>query len=247
MKKSRLIVRLRKLARKILHFIFPKTCHSCGSDLHAKTRNALCLDCKQQLQTIEGFICKRCGKLLENGAHCYNCRGSKATTYKCSIIRSAFVFNKVSRSLIHALKYHHATHVAKEMGFLMKLHYLKYSELHGVDVVIPVPLHSKKLKQREYNQSQLLAESFCFYTNLPLCLTSLKRTRNTLSQTRLDRASRIANMQEAFECIDNSKIKGKTVLLIDDVATTGSTLEGCAIALKQAGAKEVFSYTFARE
>ena len=120
-------------------------------------------------------------------------------------------------------------------------------ELAGVNLVIPVPLFTSRQKKRGYNQSELLARAFCQKTGFALDAKSLVRVRDTGSQTKLGRQERVSNMNGAFAVKKPAAVKGKTVLLIDDVATTGSTLEACAQALRSAGAKRVLAYTFARE
>lgn len=214
----------------------------------AKQPGPLCAACEDQLQPPGPHICQRCGVVLKSGgAHCYACRGSKAHNYKCKLIRSAFIFNTSSRALVHALKYQQADYVAPAMGRMLFAQFSKYPELAGIDLIIPVPLHPKKKRQRGYNQSELLARCFAREAGLALDTTSLVRSRHTKSQTKLGRHARLENMVGAFTCVNAPNIKGKTILLIDDVATTGATLEGCAVALKQAGARKIFAYTFARE
>lgn len=137
--------------------------------------------------------------------------------------------------------------MAASMGKQMARNFSHYPELSCVELVTAVPLHPSKQRTRGYNQSELLGCSFAHHTGLCWKPALLKRTRNTKSQTKLNRAGRLANMQGAFTCTVPSQVKGKVVLLIDDVSTTGATLEGCAIALKEAGAKRVFAYTYARE
>ena len=231
-----------------LHVLFPRTCFSCGKDLPYQAQTPLCVTCENGLTLPGPLICQRCGVVLKSGgAHCFHCRGSKADTYKCKIIRSACNFNEFSRGLVYALKYQGADYVAPYMGSVMAQRFGMLAELSGANLVIPVPLFKKRYQQRGYNQSELLASAFCKQTNLPLDTASLIRVRDTGSQTKLGRAARVTNMTGAFEVKNVAAVKGKTVLLIDDVATTGSTLEACAQALRSAGAKRVMAYTFARE
>ena len=232
----------------ILHFLFPKTCFACGCDLPARQRGHLCVSCERKFQIPGPFICRRCGAVLKSGgAHCYACRGSKAKQYACKFIRAAFVFNTPSRALVHALKYAHADYTANEMGEKMLAHFTEHAALAEADLIIPVPLHPKKKRARGYNQSELLARVFAAGIGLPLDTASLVRVRDTISQTTLGRQGRLQNMLGTFACRYPNRVKGKSILLIDDVATTGATLEGCARALKQAGAKRVAAYVFARE
>lgn len=185
--------------------------------------------------------------MKSGGAHCYACRGSKAGKYKCALIRSSFVFNDSSRAWVHALKYGGADYLGKEMGKEMARRFCRYPEIAETELIVTVPLFSKKYRERGYNQSELLAQSLAEELVLPWDKTSLKRTRNTVSQTTLGRKGRLENMTGAFACINRKAVYRKTILLVGDVATTGATLEGCALALKRAGAKKVLAYTFARE
>lgn len=231
-----------------MHVLFPRTCFACGKDLPYDTQNPLCAACENGLTLPGPLICQRCGVVLKSGgAHCYHCRGSKSDTFKCKIIRSACEFNTFSRGLVHALKYQGADYVAPYMGALMAHRFSMFTELADVNLVMPVPLFKKRLKKRGYNQSELLARAFCKAANLALDTVSLVRVRDTQSQTHLGRTERLENMTDAFVVNNPTAIKGKIILLIDDVATTGATLEGCAQALRRAGAKRVMAFTFARE
>ncbi len=232
----------------LLHFWFPRTCFCCGCDLAWHMQEPLCPACTAGLKEPGPCICKRCGTVLKSGGgHCYACRGSKARAYKCGIIRSACMFNDSSRALVHALKYAGADYLARYMGLFMGKQYCRYPELAEAELAVPIPLYSKRRRKRGYNQSELLAHFFAEATGMPVDLNLLMRVRDTVSQTTLNRKERLANMAHAFACKEPNALRGKTVLLVDDVATTGATLEGCAAALKKAGAKKVFAYTFARE
>lgn len=237
-----------KLLQGVLHFFFPRTCVCCGRDLSYRATSYLCQDCAAQLTRPGPLFCVRCGvNLPSGGAHCFACRGSKAKEYKCSLIRSAWVFNTPSRSLVHGLKYAFEDYLAEDMGLQMARNFAYYPELVTAELVIPVPLFPSRQRSRGYNQSERLADSFSHHTGLPLLSDALARTRDTISQTTLGRTARLSNMVGAFSCVRPQAVRGKVVLLIDDVATTGATLEGCARALKLAGAKRVFAYTYARE
>ena len=234
--------------KMLLHIFLPNTCYSCKCDLHWKDAAPLCPTCQNKVQQVGPLYCLRCGKPLpDGGAHCYQCRGGKAEQYKCKIIRSAVVFGPQVRELIHSFKYADQSYLADFLAGWMNEAWDKYPDLADAQLIIPVPLYKKKQKQRGYNQSELLARILAKNRNLPLDTTSLVRSRNTPSQTKFGREGRLENMTGAFTCINTPVVKGKIVLLIDDVATTGATLEGCAQALKEGGAKKVIAYTLARE
>lgn len=232
----------------LLHVLLPNTCYSCRRDLPFRHRSPLCDACSALVRPVGPLYCLRCGKPLpDGGAHCYHCRGSKAREYRCKIIRSAVVFGPQVRALIHAFKYADRPYLADYLAEWMWGAWEKYPDLAGAQLLLPVPLHPKKLKKRGYNQSELLACALARRKQLPVDTRSLIRRRDTPSQTKFGREARLKNMDGAFECIAPAAVKGKVILLIDDVATTGATLEGCARALKQAGAKKVMAYTLARE
>jgi len=232
----------------LLYVLLPNTCVACRRDLSRQYQEPLCPICGNAVEPVGNLYCLRCGKPLPNGgAHCYQCRGSKAVEFKCTIIRSAVVFGPQVRGVVHAFKYADQPYLADYLAGWMNQYWEKYPDLAVAELILPVPLYRKKRKQRGYNQSELLARSLVKLRGLPLDTTSLIRARNTPSQTQFGREGRLKNMSGAFSCVNPAVVKGKTVLLIDDVATTGATLEGCAQALKEAGAKKVIAYTLARE
>lgn len=234
--------------RGVLHVLLPRTCYACRRDVPFGWEAPLCAACRERVQTPGPLYCLRCGKPLpDGGAHCYQCRGSKAGKFSCKIIRSAVLFNPPMRALVHAFKYADRMQLAVYLAQYMAWQWDKYPDLHGAQLLLPVPLHAKKLKRRGYNQSALLARALGGILHLPEAEDVLVRVRNTPSQTGFGREGRLQNMRGAFACVRPEAVKGKTVLLIDDVATTGATLEGCAEALKAAGAKKVMAYTLARE
>lgn len=208
----------------------------------------MCAACRANVIAVGTRCCQRCGKPLpDGGAHCYHCRGSKAGKYRCQIIRSALVFGPQVRAVVHAFKYASRTHLAEELANYMAAQWPLYPQLAQAQVLVAVPLHRKKRRSRGYNQSELLAQALGRRLHLPVDNALLERVRNTPSQTEFGREGRLQNMQGAFACRLPQRVKGKTVLLIDDVATTGATLEGCAEALKSVGARRVMAYTLARE
>ncbi len=230
----------------LLHILFPRTCFACGADLPFRYTSPLCPSCRNAVRVPGPLICQRCGTVLPSGgAHCARCRGSKGKKFKCKVIRSAWLFGPQSRALIHAFKYSGYAFLADYLGTQMALRFKELPELAAAQVVIPVPLYPKRQKWRGYNQSELLAKAFARKVHLPVESRWLVRVRDTAAQAKLHRQERLDNMAGAFAA--TADVRGKTVLLIDDVATTGATLEGCAQALKEGGAKRVIAYTLARE
>ncbi len=231
-----------------LYVLLPRTCYACRRDLPLGAAGPLCQDCQAAVQHIGLRYCVSCGKPLpDGGAHCARCRREKKRSRKCALLRSAVVFGPQVRAVVHAFKYADQSYLASCLAQCMAQYWTAYPELARGQLLVPVPLHSRKLKARGYNQSELLARSLGKQLHLPVNTSCLVRVRNTPSQTTFGREGRLQNMLGAFAVTEPQLIKGKTLVLIDDVATTGATLEGCAAALRAAGAKEVMAYTLARE
>jgi len=232
----------------LLYILFPRTCFCCGKDMPRGDANLLCSDCRKDLTTLDKtLVCLRCGvPLKDGGAHCFNCRGSKAAKYKCSFIRSSLKFTPSSRALVHALKYQKYVQVADFFAPFLYKTYLANPEYFEADYIVPVPIHKSRLKERGFNQSFLLARGLSGLCKIP-CRELLIRTKKTKSQTSMGRQERLLNIKEAFACADSAAVKRKAIILIDDVCTTGATLEECAVTLKAAGAREVLAITALRE
>jgi ComF family protein len=158
-------------------------------------------------------------------------------------IRSASFFeDNPIRSAIHFLKYRNHQAVASALAQILAEAYHRFRLL--AQVIVPVPLHAARLRERGYNQSELLARQIGYRLNLPVNTSALQRTRSTQSQMTLGYEERHRNVSGAFTCA--ASVTGQTVLLIDDVCTTGSTLDACAQALKLAGAAAVWGLTLAK-
>jgi ComF family protein len=153
------------------------------------------------------------------------------------------VFDGSLRKAIHHLKYRHGRDMAGPLGEMMVRFWLETPL--AVDAIIPVPLHPRRSRERGYNQSMLLAEQLTRAVGIPTLGDVLRRIKYTVSQTKLDGDRRRQNVAGAFVC-SGTGARGKNVLLIDDVCTTGATLEASSLALKAGGAKTVWALTLAR-
>jgi ComF family protein len=158
-------------------------------------------------------------------------------------IRSVAVYEGTLRDAIHAYKYSHMHGLAEPLGALLA-GFWRASGLPA-DVIVPVPLHKRRVRERGYNQSALLAKVLGREVGLPVLSDGLRRDRYTISQVRLGWQERRANVADAFSCADQG-FAGRSVLLVDDVCTTGSTLEACSLALRSGGARKVWALTVAR-
>lgn len=158
-------------------------------------------------------------------------------------IRSAFYFEGPIRKAIHGFKYDGVTALAQPLGRLIADYWLTHPTQS--DMIVPVPLHTQRLRKRGFNQAALLASELSERTNLALDDATLVRHRATASQVGLGAEQRRTNVRDAFRC-STGALANRRVLLIDDVCTTGSTLEACALALQEGGVESVQALTLAR-
>jgi ComF family protein len=191
-------------------------------------------------------MCQLCGQAIDSPGLCPSCRHRPLAI---DGIRSAFIFEGGVRQAIHELKYRHHHALAATLAGLMAEHW-RFNPLPA-DVLVAVPLHPARLRERGYNQAELLAHALGGMIGLPVMASGLRRVRHTRPQMSLDAADRRGNVQAAFhyqpgERGDGNAARGQRVLVVDDVCTTGSTLEACSLALKAAGASSVWGFTLAR-
>ncbi|OGR85186.1 MAG: hypothetical protein A2901_06520 [Elusimicrobia bacterium RIFCSPLOWO2_01_FULL_54_10] len=161
-------------------------------------------------------------------------------------VRSCAPFDGALKELIHQLKYSGKDYLARDLAPVLMEGWRRHPEIQLTEIVVSVPLHPARLRERGYNQSEALAREMARLARVPF-LDALKRARNTVSQTQLDSQERAKNVAGVFQVRTPGQIAGKRVLLVDDVCTTGSTLGECAQALLQAGARQVFALTLARK
>ena len=236
---------LSKLARSALDLVFPIHCAGCGRE-----GGILCDECVDGLDKLTQPYCRICAAPGVAGV----CRWCLQYPPGFDSLRSPYRFEGPVRDAIHALKYRGVKAAADSLGGLMARHLelRASSPWQGsrwpsrVDALIPVPMHPRRLHSRGYNQSALLAREIGKALDLPVMEDHLVRTRNSRPQVEAEsQQERRNNVAGNFEC--RADITGLTALLIDDVATTGSTLSECAHALKKAGATTVHALTLARE
>jgi ComF family protein len=218
-----------------LDWLFPPNCGGCGV---SGTR--WCTDCKQKVHTIHEPICISCGLPQEDAGLCTQC-GENPPAYK--FLRSWTIFADPIQGALHRLKYRRDVGLGEALSsqvarFVAQLNW-------PIDTLIPIPLGKKRLKERGYNQVAMIAMPLSIQLGLKYLPGALSRARETRSQVGLSAVERQENVQSAF-LADDRKVRGQTILLIDDVATTGATLSSAAEALYHAGAQDVHGITIAR-
>jgi ComF family protein len=237
---------LQALWRDKLDVVFPRSCVHCGGAVEGGRLRHLCGKCEPLLCVVGPPHCTTCGHPffgdLAGNRLCEHC---EALVPRFGQGRTAILSKGPGRSLIHALKYHHGLHVLEDVATLMAAA-PGYADYLRDAVLVPVPLHPKKERQRQYNQSLLLAERAAQVAGGQTRVVQLlRRVVHTPSQTRHDRATRQENLKNAFALAPGATINpALRYVLIDDVFTTGSTLNSCAAALRRAGAVNLDVATF---
>ena len=227
---------------KFSRILYPEdySCICCGNDVFDNPY-FLCDECKKDLPFLSDRICLHCGEpLISDGLFCKRCKGKKFIFDRAV---APFEYSGHIVRFIKNLKYDGKKFYAKPIAKFMADCYLKNN--FNCDIIIPVPLCDKRFKERGFNQSELIAESISQIINVDLKVDNLKRVKETPHQTNLDYMQRQVNLKDAFKVYNSKEIKDKSVLLIDDVYTTGATVRECSKVLKKAGAKFVFVITFA--
>lgn len=226
---------LYRLAWSGLDWLFPPRCGGCG-----KAGSRWCDECQGKVPVLTGRLCEKCGLPVSRDGLCERCR-TDPPPFRA--LRAWAAFDFPVRQALHKLKYR------RDMGLgdalAVPLARFTASLSWPLEVVLPVPLGRKRMQERGYNQVDLIARPLSLALDLDYQPAALKRKRETASQVGLSAAERRENMQNAF-LADAAIVRGKTVLVMDDVSTTGSTLTSCSEALLQSGAKDVFALTVAR-
>lgn len=233
---------MRKFLSGLGELLFPPRCVICGT---YTDMGGLCGGCLAQVSFIGSPMCPKCGMPypVEEGVDhlCGDCiKGGQ----HFSVARSVGIYKDNILEIVHRFKYGGKLPAGRLLGSLMAARAEDFFIIRQYDVIIPVPLHRDRLRQRGFNQSLLLAREIAGNFDMPVEFETLIRVRDTGPQVNLGGDERRENVKGAFEAADS--VKGKRVLLIDDVMTTGSTVRECARSLAGKGALEVAVYTAAR-
>lgn len=237
----------RDAGRGLLGLFYPQHCAACGvalaeEDPLAEMHDSLCGTCLSGIRPISGHCCPVCSHSLAGPVPCPNCYGRE---WHLTTIVAPFRYEGVVRELIQRFKYGGDSVLARPLGTLLAKGFSD-SRIYGkaFDALVPVPLHSLREREREFNQSRILAGRLSGATGYPMS-DLLRRVRATSPQAGFDRERRMENLRGAF-ALGRSFPEGSSLLLVDDVATTGATLDACAEILMDKGAAEVFALVVAR-
>jgi len=233
---------LRKFFQALVDIVYPRACVVCKKQLKEAgcIDNFVCLECWEKIKRNSPPFCHRCGRHLEKPTRniCPDCVRKQLHFDRAF---SPCVYEGVIKELIHAFKYQGKDYLGATLSRLM----VEFIEDYNVpmvllDLIVPIPLHKTRLREREFNQAGILSNHIAQRFNKNLMPDNLKRLRNTQTQTELERDLRLLNVKDSFTVTKSQEIKGKNILLIDDVLTTGATSSEAAYALKNAGANIVF-------
>ena len=230
--------------------VFPAPCRICESTLLTASRIPICTTCLDSLEPLAGPACQKCGHpfvsavaVVSAQSLCHLCRRD---VYHFDLARSFAAYNDAMVRAIVLLKYHEVTPLGGWFAARLAEMVARDPVAFAADVVVPVPLHASRLRERGYNQAELIARPLARRLGLPLRTVLLVRTKPRPEKLKLTRKERWRTVRGAYAMRGDTKIDKLRVLLVDDVFTTGATLDACAQVLRKAGASRVVGLTVAR-
>ncbi len=234
------IVILLCISGMLLDILFPKYCIGC-----AKIGRVLCETCRKEIRPSIRDVCPYCFRNSQGGITHDRCKKQNGLDGAVSVVR----YNAIAKKIVKGIKYRLAYDVFNQIVELFPDHWWRteiYQELPRAEVLIqPIPLHSARLKLRGFNQAEIVARHLSKETGISMT-DSLKRIKNTPPQAKIvTRKERERNIKGAFAAVNEDYIRGKTIILVDDIFTSASTAKEATTALKKSGAAKVFLYAFA--
>ncbi len=232
----------------LLDLVYPRVCAGCGKEL-LHNDSPLCSNCYHEIETLSPPLCSRCG------APCPDMRESEGTRcrycpegiFYFDRIRSLYSFkDERVKNMVYSLKFYFQTGLAPTLSKLLLHGFEKHYGHVEFDGLVPVPLHKSRLREREFNQATLLSQEISQKYSLPIREDLIFRIRKTLPQSKLYPHQRKQNLENAFIAPSSDSARGMRILLVDDVMTTGTTMNAVSAILKISGAKSVCGLTFAR-
>lgn len=230
----------------LLDFLFPPLCHVCGAFIPGAGRLHLCDSCRENMPLPGQPLCPICGIPFPGVGQDHPCGSCLKTPPHFRAARAALLHEGPGRDLIHAFKYNGRTELRRPLGLLLVERLSEFVAVWRPELIIPVPLHLRRLRGRGFNQALLLAELLAREWGIPLRRRLLKRVRWTDPQVSLAADQRRENVRNAFKVSDAALVADRRVLLVDDVFTTGSTVDECSRVLARAGSREVLVVTVSR-
>ncbi len=232
---------MKQLKTAILNLLFPVNCGVCNGEVDINNKYGVCRKCRENIEIINSRGCKYCGKPVNtDDMFCDLCKGKKS---KIDKINTVCYYKDNIKILIKNFKFNNRQYLGKILGELvLNLYKLRLKD-EKIDLILGVPLSSIRKKTRGYNQAEILVKYLSKKTGISTGKKLLIRTHDTNPQYTLSRIERFKNIRGAFKA--SEKVARKNILLIDDIATTGATLQSCAEALKKANAENIYAMVIA--
>jgi len=245
---NKISIRIKGVLNRLLNIIYPKICIVCHNPLEINAiDNLLCLDCWMRIKKNTPPLCTICGRQIRviqiTKSVCPNCQRQ---SFSFDRAFSPCVYEGIVRELIHKFKYQNKDHINSLLArLLIEFIYQYRIALNLFDLVIPIPLHRIRLREREFNQAELIARRIAEEFSLAFSPSNLWRRHHRQAQMELKEEERWENIKGCFALYNPEEVKGKNIILVDDVFTTGATCSEAASILKSAGAVSVFVLTLA--
>ncbi|SHJ66309.1 ComF family protein [Paramaledivibacter caminithermalis] len=229
-----------------LNFIYPRNiyCILCSASIDRDEEYSICYECKRKLKFIYGKTCEKCGKPLNDLYLINKCNDCVDNTYFFTKAVSCLEYDDLSKKIIYDLKYHKKRYISYHIAEII-YDRLKEENISCFDIIIPVPLHEAKERERSFNQAYLIGKYISKMTEIEVDNKALLRVKNTVTQNKLTKEERMTNLEGAFKVVNKDNINHKNILLVDDVFTTGATVNRCSKILLENGAKRVYVATLA--
>ncbi len=236
---------MRLFVERLFQFFLPPQCYCCGKFL-GEGRQEICADCLSGIRWIEPPFCSVCGTpFLSREVESHPCGGCLAKRRYFTMGRAVGYYEGPLRDAIHRWKYEGKTYLSGLFGKWMAESLFRHWDPPLFDLMIPVPLHPQRLRERGFNQALLLVKELAHWTGVPYRKGVLKKRIPTVPQVSLSGAERERGLRSAFHLAGGEEVEGKSILLVDDVYTTGTTVNECSRVLVAGGARRVFVLTLA--
>lgn len=236
-----------------LDWLYPPCCRSCKGPISGRDEECFCASCREKIQPVSHPLCPKCGRpFLDTGGDDHLCGPCLVRPPQFLIARAWACYPREEneghplRRVVQRFKYEKRVSLGKPLGRLMARGCREFFRGSSLDLIVPVPLHPKRLRWRGFNQALILAREVGKEWRVPVDPFVLARTRETPPQTQLPEEDRRKNVRQAFSLNPRKSVERKSLLLIDDIYTTGATVNECSRALLRGGAKEVSVLTLAR-
>jgi ComF family protein len=226
--------------------LYPRSCEVCGKN-RPEALSYLCWECHADIMPVQPPYCSLCGDPVSGRIdYSYICHFCSSTKPDFSLARSAVHYEGPVAEMLKALKYRGAIWLVPDLASLLYSLVIQHLDVDKIDAITFVPLYHSRCREREYNQAALLARQLARITGRPYMNRILIRHRKTPTQTNLTAAQRISNVKGSFKYRNKSWLEGRRILLVDDVMTTGATVNECAKTLKKGGVQCVYVVAVAR-